>query len=49
MPVTRIGIVDDHAITRRAPMLGEHNYEVYHGELGLDATQLVALAGSGAI
>lgn len=38
-----------HAITRRAPMLGEHNYEVYHGELGLDATQLVALAGSGAI
>lgn len=36
-------------LRRRAPMLGEHNFEVFNGELGLDAQQLVALAGSGAI
>ena len=36
-------------VQRRAPMLGEHNYEIYHGDLGLDATQLVALAGSSTI
>ncbi len=34
---------------RRAPLLGEHNTEVYSGELGLDARQLVTLAGRGAI
>ena len=36
-------------VRRRAPLLGEHNTEVYSGELGLDARQLVALAGRGAI
>lgn len=29
---------------RRAPLLGEHNYEVYVGELGMTKAQLVALA-----
>lgn len=36
-------------VRRRAPMLGEHNTEVYSGELGLDTQQLVVLAGLGAI
>ncbi|HJM76076.1 MAG TPA: CaiB/BaiF CoA-transferase family protein [Dehalococcoidia bacterium] len=34
---------------RRAPLLGEHNTEVYGGELGLDAEQLTSLAKAGAI
>ena len=36
-------------VRRRAPLLGEHNTEVYSGELGLEARQLIALAGRGAI
>lgn len=38
-----------NSIRRRAPLLGEHNYEVYNGELGLDTQQLVTLAQRGAI
>lgn len=34
---------------RRAPLLGEHNTEVYCGDLGLDAHQLTRLAKAGAI
>jgi benzylsuccinate CoA-transferase BbsE subunit len=38
-----------NSIRRRAPLLGEHNFEILNGELGLDAQQLVAIAGRGAI
>jgi crotonobetainyl-CoA:carnitine CoA-transferase CaiB-like acyl-CoA transferase len=34
---------------RRAPLLGEHNYEVYVGELGLAPEHLLVLAGAGVI
>ncbi len=34
---------------RRAPLLGEHNTEIYSDELGLDADQLTRLAKAGAI
>jgi crotonobetainyl-CoA:carnitine CoA-transferase CaiB-like acyl-CoA transferase len=36
-------------LRRRAPLLGEHNYEVYVGELGLTKEQLVMLAETGVI
>ncbi|HEX2172334.1 MAG TPA: CoA transferase [Dehalococcoidia bacterium] len=36
-------------IARAAPSLGEHNEEIYRGELGLPAGDLVALAESGVI
>ncbi len=36
-------------LRRRAPLLGEHNTEVYGGELGLEARQLIVLAGQAAI
>ncbi|MEE9281926.1 MAG: CoA transferase [Myxococcota bacterium] len=36
-------------VRRRAPLLGEHNTEVYSGELGLDNSSLVELARIGAI
>jgi crotonobetainyl-CoA:carnitine CoA-transferase CaiB-like acyl-CoA transferase len=32
-----------------APLLGQHNEEVYCGELGLDKSELVALARSGVV
>ncbi len=35
-------------ISRRAPLIGEHNEELY-GELGLDLTKLAALREAGAI
>lgn len=38
-----------NSIRRRAPMLGEHNFEVFNGELGLNTNQLVAIAQGGAI
>ena len=34
---------------RRAPLLGEHNHEVYCDELGVDAATLPQLARTGAI
>jgi crotonobetainyl-CoA:carnitine CoA-transferase CaiB-like acyl-CoA transferase len=36
-------------ISRRAPLLGEHNQEVFCGELGLSRAELSMLAESGAI
>jgi len=33
----------------RAPMLGEHNEEIYHGELGYSAEELARLSGDGVI
>ena len=36
-------------ISRRAPLLGEHNIEVYHGELGIPKQRLVLLKTAGAI
>jgi formyl-CoA transferase len=37
------------SIRRRAPRIGEHNAEIYGGELGLSAAELTALRGAGAI
>jgi crotonobetainyl-CoA:carnitine CoA-transferase CaiB-like acyl-CoA transferase len=37
------------AMRLRAPLLGEHNFEVFSAELGLSREQLVALAGAGVI
>ena len=34
---------------RRAPLLGEHNHDVYAGELGLSTADLLALSRSGTI
>jgi formyl-CoA transferase len=34
---------------RRAPRIGEHNRDIYQGELGLSNQQLVALKQAGAI
>ncbi|MBI2859194.1 MAG: CoA transferase [Chloroflexi bacterium] len=34
---------------RRAPLIGEHNDEIYHGELGLSAGQLAELTSRGVI
>ncbi len=36
-------------IRRRAPRVGEHNAEIYCGELGLAAEELVALRGAGVV
>lgn len=36
-------------VVRTAPLVGEHNEEVYCGELGLERDDLMALAGSGVI
>lgn len=35
--------------TRRAPLIGEHNLEIYQGELGLSRPELVTLEQAGAI
>ena len=37
------------AVQRRAPLLGEHNHEVYVAELGLSSAELLALSKSGAV
>jgi len=37
------------AISRRAPLIGEHNEEIYAGELGLSGEEIQALEGSGTI
>jgi len=34
---------------RRAPLIGEHNHEIYHGELGLSSEQIVFLKNRGVI
>ena len=36
-------------ITRRAPLIGEHNKEIYQGELGMTAAEMVTLRQSKAI
>ena len=36
-------------LNRRAPLLGEHNFEVFVKELGYTPDQLVALAQAGAV
>jgi crotonobetainyl-CoA:carnitine CoA-transferase CaiB-like acyl-CoA transferase len=36
-------------ITRRAPLIGEHNEEIYKKELGISKEKLVMLKESGAI
>ena len=36
-------------IRRRPPLLGEHNEEIYVGELGRGAEQLAAMSASGAV
>ncbi len=36
-------------LRRRAPLVGEHNVEVYRGELGLSATEIEALRRGGVI
>ena len=36
-------------ISRRAPLVGEHNAEVLCGELGLTSAELSVLAESGAV
>jgi crotonobetainyl-CoA:carnitine CoA-transferase CaiB-like acyl-CoA transferase len=36
-------------IYRRAPVVGEHNREIFQGELGLSGTQLTLLKGQGVI
>ncbi len=36
-------------ISRRAPLIGEHNVEIFCGELGLSPAELVVLAESGVI
>ncbi|MBI2846413.1 MAG: CoA transferase [Chloroflexi bacterium] len=38
-----------YRVSRRAPLIGEHNAEVYEGELGLSKEDLIALKGSGII
>jgi crotonobetainyl-CoA:carnitine CoA-transferase CaiB-like acyl-CoA transferase len=36
-------------VRRRPPLLGEHNLEIYHEELGIPKDELALLAGTGAI
>jgi crotonobetainyl-CoA:carnitine CoA-transferase CaiB-like acyl-CoA transferase len=36
-------------LRRRAPRIGEHNVEIYHGELGLSLAELESLVGAGVI
>ena len=36
-------------ISRRAPLIGEHNQEIYCGELGIDKRYLTVLSESGAV
>lgn len=36
-------------ITKRAPMIGEHNLEIYEGELGLTREELLALKQAGVV
>jgi crotonobetainyl-CoA:carnitine CoA-transferase CaiB-like acyl-CoA transferase len=36
-------------VSQRAPLAGEHNLEIYQGELGLSTSELVALKATGSI
>jgi len=36
-------------ISRRAPLIGEHNAEIFCGELGVSTAELAVLAESGVI
>ncbi|GAB3481673.1 formyl-CoA transferase [Nocardiopsis coralliicola] len=44
-----IRLSDSPADVRRSPLLGEHNTDVYGGELGLSAEELASLAQNGVI
>jgi crotonobetainyl-CoA:carnitine CoA-transferase CaiB-like acyl-CoA transferase len=47
-PVPRLG-ESPGRITRTAPLIGEHNQEIYCGDLGMSKDDLVALRASGVI
>ena len=36
-------------IARRAPLIGEHNYEIYHDVLGLDEDEIARLERDGVV
>ena len=36
-------------ISRRAPLVGEHNLEIYRGQLGLSSEELLVLSQNGVI
>ncbi len=47
-PLARFG-AGTCELRRRAPLIGEHNVEIYHGELGLTLDELAALKGANVI
>ena len=47
-PVPRLSATPGR-VTRTAPLIGEHNEEIYRGELGMSKDDLVALRASGVI
>ena len=40
---------DIAGLYRRPPLIGEHNVEIYQGELGLSATEIESLKRNGVI
>jgi crotonobetainyl-CoA:carnitine CoA-transferase CaiB-like acyl-CoA transferase len=49
MPGCPVQLTDSPVEARPAPLLGQHNEEVYHALLGLSADTLKKLAGEGII